>query len=148
MEETTMATFSERITELIAEKEISSQALAGIVGVNRTAIDSWKRGAYQIYLSHAIILADFFECSLDYLMGLCHDERINKNYKTCPPFYLRFLAVLEERNLSKYRLRLDSPIKGGHLSKWKTGSDPLMPTLITAAKYLDVSLDYLVGRDF
>lgn len=142
-----MATFSERITELIQEKEISSQALADIVGVSRPTVDSWKRGAYQIYLSHAIILADFFECSLDYLMGLCSDERINKSTKTCPPFYSRFLAVLEERGLSKYRLRVDSPIKGGHLSKWRTGSDPLVPTLIIAAKYLDVSLDYLVGRN-
>jgi len=49
-----MATFSERISELILEKEISSQDLATIAGVARFTINRWKQGKVHLYLSHAI----------------------------------------------------------------------------------------------
>jgi len=140
------ATFSERISELKQEKEISSHDLATVVGVDRRTIDCWRSGDYQLQLNHAIKLADFFECSLEYLMGRS-DDVTKYTFKPCPPFYSRFLAVLGERGITTYRLRKDSPIKGGHLSKWKEGCNPLMVTLITVANYLDVSLDYLVGRE-
>jgi len=141
-----MATFSDRISELKLEKEISSQDLAAIVGVARFTIDRWRQGKVHLHLSHAIILADYFECTLDYLVGRCDNERKFVSVP-CPAFYSHFLAILDDRGISTYRLRLESQIKGGHLDKWKNGSDPLIPTLITAAEYLDVTLDYLVGRE-
>jgi len=141
-----MATFSERISDLMLEKEIKSHELATIVGVDTTSVNSWKRGKFQMFLSNAIKLADFFECSLDYLVGRSDD--VNEvSAKQCSPFYSRFIAVVEECGYSTYRLRKESPIKGAHLNKWKKGTDPLMATLIIAAEFLGVTLDYLIGRE-
>jgi len=141
-----MATFPERLSELMAEKEIKSHELAAIVGVNTTTINDWKRGKYQVYLANAIKLADFFACPLEYLMGRVEDFS-DFTPRPCPLFYPRFLAVLAEKDCSTYRIRTDTSISGGHFDRWKTGSDPLVLTLITVADYLDITLDYLVGRE-
>ncbi|MCL2860904.1 MAG: helix-turn-helix domain-containing protein [Firmicutes bacterium] len=141
-----MVTFSERISDLMAEKEVKSNELAAIIGVNATTITDWKRGKYHIHLTHAIKLADFFECSLEYLMGRSEDFSDFKSKKS-PPFYTQFLSVMAECNCTTYRIRRDSGISGGHFNNWKKGSDPLMPTLFLVADYLDVTLDYLVGRE-
>ncbi|MCL2556022.1 MAG: helix-turn-helix domain-containing protein [Firmicutes bacterium] len=141
-----MATFSERLTELMAEKEIKSYELANIIGVNTTTINDWKRGKYQVFLANAIKLADFFRCSLEYLMGRNEDFG-DFEPKHCPTFYPRFLAVMAEKDCTTYRIRTDSSISGGHFDRWKSGSDPLVLTLTTVADYLDVTLDYLVGRE-
>jgi len=141
-----MATFSERISDLMNEKEIGSPQLAATVGVDATTVNNWKRGKFQLFLSNAIKLADFFKCSFEYLVGRC-DNETEYAANPCPPFYPRFLAVMEECGYTTYRLRKESPIKGAHLNKWKKGTDPLMATLIIAADFFGVTLDYLVGRD-
>ena len=141
-----MATFQERLCDLIVEKEIKSHELAATIGVNTTTINDWKRGKYQVHLTNAIKLADFFECSLDYLMGRTQDVAYFTP-RACPPFYPNFLAVLKEKGCSTYRLRTDTSISGGHFDSWKTGNDPLVLTIIPIAEYLDVTLDYLVGRE-
>jgi len=143
-----MATFPERLTELIAEKEIKSHELADVIGVNITTINDWKRGKYQVHLTNAIKLADFFACSLEYLMGRIEHDVKDFKPRACPPFYSQFLAVLKQRDCTTYRLRKDTSISGGHFDSWKTGNDPLVITLITIAEYLDITLDFLVGREY
>jgi len=141
-----MATFSERLSELMLEKEIKSHELAAVIGVSTNTVNDWRRGRFQVFLSNALKLADFFGCSLDYLMGrtLSDTDFIPQ---PCPSFYPHFLTVLEKCGVTAYRMREESQIKGAYFNNWKKGSDPLMPTLIIAAEYLDVTLDYLVGRE-
>jgi len=140
-----MATFAERLTELMIEKDISAINLAAVLGVHKSTVHDWKNGT-QIFLSKALKVAKFFECSLDYLMGRIEFDSpfIPKN---CPPFYPHFMSVLEECGVTTYRLRTDTHIKGAYFDNWKNGTDPLMPTLIVVADYLKVSLDHLVGLD-
>ncbi|MCL2556021.1 MAG: helix-turn-helix domain-containing protein [Firmicutes bacterium] len=140
-----MATFSIRLSELMIEKEISAQNLAAVLGVHKATVHNWKRGT-QIFLSKAIKVAKFFECSLDYLMGRTEFDT-PFIHKDCPPFYLHFMKVLAECGVTTYRIRTDTHIDGAYFNNWKNGTDPLMPTLITIADYLKVSLDHLVGRD-
>jgi len=141
-----MSTFNERLTELMQEKEIKSQQLADIVGVSVITVNDWKRGRCQIFLSNAIKLADYFHCSLEFLMGR-NDDYTHCIYLTCPPFYLQFMKVLEKKGISTYSIRKNGSIGGGHLSNWKKGRNPLVATLIPVVEYLDITLDYLVGRE-
>ena len=141
-----MATFSERLTDLMLEKEIKSHELAAAIGVNTSTVNDWRRGKFQVFLSNVLKLADFFDCSLEYLMGRSETE-IDYDPQPCPFFYDRLIAVMTEKGFSTYRMRKESPAKGAHLNKWKQGTDPLVPTLIAVADFLDVTLDYLVGRD-
>lgn len=55
--------------------------------------------------------------------------------------------ILAEREISAKRLSDDTGISTGNISDWKSGRcQPSINALITIADYLNVSLDYLVGR--
>ena len=140
-----MATFAERLSDLMIEKEISAINLAAVLGVHKSTVHDWKNGT-QIFLSKALKVAEYFECSLDYLMGRIEFDSDFKPLP-CPPFYPHFIKILEECGVTAYRLRTDTHIKGAYFDNWKNGTDPLMPTLIVVADYLQISLDRLVGRD-
>lgn len=55
--------------------------------------------------------------------------------------------ILAEREVSAKKLSDDTGISTGNISDWKSGRcQPSINALITIADYLNVSLDYLVGR--
>ncbi|MCL2343917.1 MAG: helix-turn-helix domain-containing protein [Firmicutes bacterium] len=58
-----------------------------------------------------------------------------------------FVKILQERNVSSYRLTKDTGIDNGLISKWKAGDvNPSYEMLLKLADYFDVSVDYLMGR--
>ncbi len=62
-------------------------------------------------------------------------------------FAERFCALLDERELSTYRLAIDLGMSDTLIGYWKRGKrQPAMDNLIKLADYFDVSIDYLVGR--
>lgn len=77
------ATFTERVTELLAEKHLSRRQLAIHSGIPMTTINNWFNRASLPTLDIAEKLADYFECSLDYLSGReLEDGRIIINRPT------------------------------------------------------------------
>lgn len=141
-----MANFSERLKELIEEREISPKQLAEAIGVAVSSIHRWQSGKLQIYLSKLIKIADYFHCSLDFLTGRI-EEYTPYSGRECPPFPERLRAVLREKGVSTYKLRNETKIDGCYFYKWDRGADPHIQTLIELAGYLDVSVDYIVGRE-
>ena len=71
-----MDTFSNRLKELRLEKGLSQEDLAkSIKSLSRQAISSWEKRERDIKLSYAIMLAKFFDVSLDYLAGLSDEYK-------------------------------------------------------------------------
>lgn len=58
-----------RILELIAGKGITEKQFLKDVGLNITTLSDWKAGKSQSYKKHADIIADYFNVSVDYLLG-------------------------------------------------------------------------------
>lgn len=58
-----------KIKELRKEKGVSQQMIAEYVGVSQKAIDYWEREINEPKASYIVRLADFFDCSADYLLG-------------------------------------------------------------------------------
>lgn len=141
-----MANFSERIKELISERDISPKQLADAIGVAVSSVHRWQNGKLQIYLSKLIKIADYFHCSLDFLTGR-KEEYVSYPGKICLPFPQRLRAVLQEKGVSTYKLRKETQVEGCYFYKWDRGSDPHIQTLIELADYLDITIDYLVGRE-
>ena len=54
---------------------------------------------------------------------------------------------MKEKGVTRYRLVKDLPIYDGYFTNWKKGKSPNILTLILLADYLDVTIDYLVGRE-
>ena len=62
--------FSERLKELRIEKGIGQIDLAQAIKVSKGIISLWENGLREPKLSNLIALAEFFEISIDYLVGL------------------------------------------------------------------------------
>ncbi len=62
-----------RIKELRLEKGLSQKELANILGCNQTAVGKYERGYLEPNITILNLLADFFEVSVDYLIGRSDD---------------------------------------------------------------------------
>ena len=71
-----MDNFSTRLKELRLEEGLSQEDLAkSIKYLSRQAISSWENGERDIKLSYALMPAQFFDVSLDYLAGLSDEYK-------------------------------------------------------------------------
>jgi len=61
--------FSARILALRKSKNMSQLELAALLGVTRTQISDIENGKTTTSLERICILADFFNVSIDYLVG-------------------------------------------------------------------------------
>jgi len=138
--------FGETLSELMIERNISSKKLATAIGVSVSTINDWKRGKFKLYLSNLKKVADFFNCSLEFLMGRS-DNLLDYIPKPYPPFYPHFRKVIEQCGTTRSRMSKESRIKDSYFTEWSKGSDPHVVSLIEAADYLNVTIDYLIGRD-
>lgn len=65
-----MEKFSERLKDLRIEKGLSIQALSKEVSIGVASICRWENGKADVKGAQLIVLARYFEVSVDYLLGL------------------------------------------------------------------------------
>ena len=65
--------FSERLKVLRAEKGIRQSELAALIGVRNTAVSMMESGSRSPSVEVLCALADYFNVSLDYLVGRSDD---------------------------------------------------------------------------
>lgn len=70
--------FGERVKALRIKKNIKQSELGEIVGLTYTAISDIERGRRTTTLEKLEALADYFDVSVDYLMGRTDNPKINK----------------------------------------------------------------------
>lgn len=69
-----MSTFGERLTRLREEKGYTGTYVAEQIGVDTSNISKWELGSRDNPTSTVLIkLSDFFNCSIDYLLGRTED---------------------------------------------------------------------------
>lgn len=64
-----MNTFASRLKELRAKHKINQTVLADLLSVSQRQISYYEKGEDTPPLASLIILADYFDVSLDYLVG-------------------------------------------------------------------------------
>lgn len=62
--------FSENFRKLRKEKQITQQVIADYLGITRQAIAAYEKGKREPNLSMIVKIAEFFEVSVDYLLGV------------------------------------------------------------------------------
>lgn len=60
----------DRIKELRKEKNFSQSQLARRIGVSQKAVDYWELGTNEPKASYIVKLAELFEVSADFLLGI------------------------------------------------------------------------------
>lgn len=143
-----MSKFSERLKELMDEKNIDAKTIANSLNLSSTStIYMWRNDNKSILVDNAIKLADIFNCSLDYLVGRS-DDYGSGIYNSCPVFGERLKIVLKEQNSSQNKLLKFANISAKSLNNWLNNKGiPHIESAIKISDYLNINLDYLVGRE-
>lgn len=143
-----MSKFHERLAGLIIESETSVQELSEKYGFSLSALYKWLRGVCYPSFDNLVLLADNFGCSADYLLGLKDDEVEYTANEQRQPFDVLFFDLLKEKNVSEYRLVKQTGLARSKVDEWrKATSLPSVESLVLVAKFFDVTVDRLVGRE-
>ena len=62
-----------RIENLRIDNDLTQQQVADILHCQREVYRRYEKGIRELPLSYAIILADFYNVTLDYLVGRSHE---------------------------------------------------------------------------
>ena len=65
-----MKNYGQRLKTLRKQKEVSLQALSKEINANVLMIKDWENGKRVLTVVHLIRLAQYFDVSIDYLVGL------------------------------------------------------------------------------
>lgn len=141
--------FSERVSEFLILKGWDAKTLAKQIGVTHATALNFLHGTHFPSPVALCCLADCFQCSCQYLLGLTNDYEENKTF--VPPtanFGARLRAIMKEANLSQYALTKTYKISGNSVYTWLRQKHlPSVANLIKLADILEVSVDYLIGRE-
>lgn len=137
----------ERISDKMYDKGVSIKQLALDTHIDVSLIYRCLRGEGLLQTPYMITLADYFCCSLDYLLGL-DDNDYSQQYAQCPPFGTRLVQLYQKYNTNEYRVMKDTNISRTSLHDWRYNTRvPSIANLIQLAQHFGCTLDYLVGRD-
>lgn len=144
-----LSNFKDRLNEFMILHNLTTPKLAEALGISDTALNGLKRGAHYPSTEIFFALLSYFNCSADYLLGLCDDYPENKIFRSpTDSFSKHFRNVLKETGVSQYRLTKEGKISGNLLYKWLNGqSVPSPANLVKLSKFLQVSVDYLLDRE-
>lgn len=156
-------TFAQRLQQLRIENDFTQEQLCDVIGaiehkkIAVCVISSYERSRKAPTLNRMKIIADIFEVSVDYLMGISdNDNRIEPNNRMSSDVFAIRLAdlrktlgytqkdVVEKLKASHETCELLSDIK---LSLYENGKQvPNLPRLISLTKFYNTSLAYLTGQ--
>ena len=128
-------------------KGLNAGTVAVGTQIDKGNINSYLAGRYAPTLSHAVDIAHFCGCSLDYLLGLIDEPRYGEYSVADMQFYEHYLQVIKARGISHYRVSRDLNLSLNFYRNWRDGATPTLKVFTALAKYLGVTADSLVGRE-
>lgn len=141
-----MSKLQKRLQEYLRDEEINQFAFSKLCGVHHTNISSYVTFGTEPCYRHFIKMLDVMNCSADYALGLV-DIDTEESFHEPLPFGERLREILKQKGISQEKLKKELPVSSSLIYKWLSGkSCPYPSTLVRLANYLDVSVDYLLGR--
>lgn len=137
-----------RLADLRLDNNLKQKDIAKILKVAEDTYSKWERGINDISLKSIYILANFYNVSIDYLIG-ASDENIiiiNKeiNYKKLSN---RLKELRKEANVSQSQLAEYIGFHQRTYAHYENGTRiPTVNKLYFISSYYGVSIDYLLGR--
>jgi len=141
-----MSKFAENFSALMEEKNLNAPALAKIIKTDRTNITRYLRGERLPLFKVFVSLLEYFNVSADVLLGKIDYCEV-QSFLPIQPFGTVLRKVMSETKVSQYRIEKDLHISGGTMYNWLINKSlPNVENLVKLADYMDVSVDYLLGR--
>lgn len=142
-----MSEFVERLNELLFESNLSRKEFAQKAGLNATCITHYLQGRRIPTVESLIKIADFFQCSTDFLLGREEDNR-RVQYNACPPFSERLEFLQKYFKMPAHRIYRDTDVPKSSYYEWLCGKrTPSLENVIRLADLFDCRVDFVLGRE-
>lgn len=143
-----LSNFVEALKMLMFDRgEMDGKTLAKSVGVAASTITEYLNARHIPTVENLVLLADYFNCSTDFLLGR-EQENSSLAFKKRPPFteQIAFVAKRFEKSYKKFYEKAN--ISENSFYEWKNGdSAPELESLLKIADCYDCRLDFILGRE-
>ncbi len=139
-----MSKFAETLNDLLKENGLSILEFSKKINISSDTLYDLKK--FNPTIQNALKIVDYFSSSLDYFerKSDVFEYSFNKNYKI--NFYDNFAKKLKKLNKNFVDFKNDCGISYSSVKRWKKGMLPTYSNLLMVAKYLNCSIDELLGR--
>ena len=137
--------FSDVLKDLMIDKNVNVKDLADAIEMNKSSIYFYFQHDSIPDVNSAIKLSRYFNCSIDYLLGLSDDKNVSEMVQE-RSFIENYEFLLQENKTSNYNVCKNLHINRNSIYNWRNGQIPKMVILIELAKHFQVSVDYLLGE--
>lgn len=137
--------FVEVLKDLMLESGIDIKQLAKQTDIRLGSLYFYFKNDTIPDVNCAIKLSEYFNCSINYLLGLS-ENKTSKIKFTNKPFIENYIFLLERYNTNNYKVCNSININRNSIYNWKKGKTPKMVNLVEIAKYFNTSIDFLLGR--
>lgn len=144
-----MSNFDENLAILFKNENLSTVSAQKLLGISKTQLGRYLSGFYEPTLKNALKICNYFQCSIDYLMGLDIEKNKFKNFKnpSFETFIDRYFSLLKKNNISHYKIAKELNINRNNLNYWrKNKSIPTLNILYKISNKLETSIEFLIGR--
>ena len=139
--------FKQKLQFLMKEGNVSVTTLSKELNIAKSCISGWKNGIALPKFDKAILLCQYFDCSLNFLFGNSEFEEKAKPYNIVN-FGKHIKGLLKDKKIKQEKFFADLDLSSSNISYWsKDNTFPQMEIIIKIANYLNVSIDYLVGSE-
>ncbi len=130
---------------------VNQEKIGEIVGVTKTSISKWETGKETIPLKHLNTLSNYYNVSIDYLIGLSkiknYENYIIINELNKIEIGKRIKLFREKNGLSLRKLANILNTTSSTISAYETGKILILTSFAyQICKEYHVSLDYLCGK--
>lgn len=137
-----------RMAELRLDKGLEQKEIANYLNVLEDTYSKWERGINDMPIEISNKLANYYNVSLDFLLGLSdYNVRTKLKEVNFDVMRKRLITLRKENKLTQEALGLEVGFPQKTYANYENGiSIPTSFKLTYIAIYYGVSFDYLVGR--
>lgn len=144
-----MSKFSQTLNYLIKQEDLTLLELQKQVGINNAQLGRYVAGYYEPSLTNAIILSNYFSCSLDFLFGLDDIKMREQIVRGANQelFLERLKYLIKANNTNENRISKQLNFARHGFLRWrKFKIFPEMSILVKLAEFFNVTIEFLIGR--
>lgn len=138
-----------RLKDIREDNDINQEKMSEILGVNRSTYSLWELGINIIPLKSLCDFADYFDFSLDYVLGLTNDRKSKSSIKGIDLKVLgnNMKLIRTKNNLSQENIAELLGVTQACITRYEKGIISIsIPNLYKFAKELKISINELCGK--